>query len=682
MSTAKKPRRARTRHYDRTPFSRRLWQLPLLALALTLYLECMSRGSVGKALTYAFTSPFYFLYNALLVLTSLSFSELFRRRRSVLFLMSAVWIGLGIADRMVILSRTQPFTSMDVMVIKDAITLTTLYYTWPQIIAMYGGIFLAAVALIWVLTHLNRMRRVHYLRSGTIFTGLVLVCVCLGSIGFKLGWFPPYYDNLISANNQYGFATCFVFTFGNSGVKAPEAYSQETVSSIVDEVQGEPAEPTATVAPGRHIFTEADDLAHPNIVVVQLESLFDVNTVIGSKYSADPTPNFNNLSENFAAGELYVPSVGGGTVNVEFEVLTGMNLDFFGVGEYPYNTFLLNDTCETLPFDLKAQGYSSTALHNHTGTFYSRYLVYPNMGFDHFVPLEYMPYVTYTDVGWSEDIIMADEIMKALKTSEERDFVMAVTVESHGSYKDEYVYKEGDPVILELPETLNVARFSNYIHLIHECDKFVGQLIKTLESYEEPTVVVLYGDHLPALDLTDEMLTTGNVYASRYVLWNNYGAKLEAPNLQAYRMGANLLKQLGMSGGVITRLHQSWPLDSDADSEYMDKLQVLEYDLTGGDRSGYDNGENPYKPTSMMMGTRPIAITSVNTQYGRVLVNGQNFTEASMILLDGTSWPTAFISTAQLVAIVPRGTPIQEVCVAQLAPDGTELGRTKAFQLE
>ncbi|MBE5807711.1 MAG: LTA synthase family protein, partial [Clostridiales bacterium] len=480
--------RSRRRRYDRTPFSRRMICLPLLALALTLYLETMARGNPVKTVQYIASSPLYFLYNVLLVMTTLAFSELFKRRSSCLFLLTAVWLGLGIAARVVAVTRTQPFTSMDVMIMKDGITLTTLYYTWPQIIAMYGGILLGVIVLIWVLTHLPRMRRVNYWRSGSIFAGLTVLCVCIGSLGINQGWFPRYYDNLLNAYSQYGFATCFMFTFGDSGVKAPEEYSQEAVTSIVDQVESD----AASVEPVHYVFSEKDDLEHPNIVVVQLESLIDVNTIIGAKYSTDPTPNFNGIARDFTAGELYVPSIGGGTVNVEFEVLTGMNLDFFGVGEVPYNTYMLNNTCETLPYDLKAQGYTSTALHNHTGTFYSRYQVYPNMGFDHFVPLEYMPYITYTDVGWCQDMIMADEIMKALDNSESRDFVFAVTVESHGKYDEEYTYTEGDPVILEFPEELNVARFSNYIHLIHETDQFVGKLIKDLENYDEPTIVVLY----------------------------------------------------------------------------------------------------------------------------------------------------------------------------------------------
>ena len=79
------------------------------------------------------------------------------------------------------------------------------------------------------------------------------------------------------------------------------------------------------------------------------------------------------------------------------------------------------------------------------------------------------------------------------------------------------------------------------------------------------------------------------------------------------------------------------------------------------------------------MGTQPIVVTSASTPYGRALINGQNFPASSVIYLDGTAYPTAFISSAQLAAIVPRGTPVEEIAVAQVAPDGTEFSRTESF---
>ena len=666
----KKGEAAKNTRVDTASAKSRVILLPLLALALSLVVEGLNRASVAKLFRFITERPVYFLYNYLIILTSLTFSELFKRRKSVLYTVCVAWIALGIAEFMVAKERTQPFTSMDVLMLKDAITLTTIYYTWPQIILMYGSIFLAAVLLIYIVTRLPRRRQVNYTLALSSFCGFLTLCFCSYALGVHFGAFPRYFDNLVDAYDQYGFAACFTATLGNMGVSKPSDYSTEIVTGIVEEIDEETP----------HVFSSEDNLDHPNVIYLQLESLFDVNTVIGSRYSEDPTPNFNRLSRECPSGELYVPSIGGGTANTEFEMLSGLNIDFFGAGEYPYTTILHETTCETIAYNLRAQGYSATALHNHTGTFYGRNEVYSRLGFDHFVSLEYMPYVTYTEVGWAQDGVMADEIMKALKASGERDFIMAITVESHGKYDENYVYHAGDPEILELPEQINANRFASYLHLIHETDAFLGKLIDKLEKFDEPTVCVIYGDHLPSLDLTADVLTTNNLYASRYIIWNNYGAEFEAPDVQAYRVSANLLKQLGIPGGLITKYHQSAD-PTDTDQAYLDNLEVLEYDVLYGDKSAYE-GENPYPVIDMTMGCEPIEISSVSHRYGRVLVNGANFTECSVIELDGESYPTAFINSAQIVAIVPRTTEVHQVCIVQKSADGVEMGRTEPYSLD
>ena len=65
-----------------------------------------------------------------------------------------------------------------------------------------------------------------------------------------------------------------------------------------------------------------------------------------------------------------------------------------------------------------------------------------------------------------------------------------------------------------------------------------------------------------------------------------------------------------------------------------------------------------------------------------MLVNGANFTECSVIELDGESYPTAFINSAQIVAIVPRTTEVHQVSVVQKTADGVEMSRTEAYSLD
>lgn len=92
---------------------------------------------------------------------------------------------------------------------------------------------------------------------------------------------------------------------------------------------------------------------------MQLESFLDPANITSVTCSENPVPVFTRLKEECSTGLLHVPMIGGGTANVEFEVITGMNLGDFGTGEYPYSTILKSETCETIAYDLRNMGYTA-----------------------------------------------------------------------------------------------------------------------------------------------------------------------------------------------------------------------------------------------------------------------------------------------------------------------------------
>lgn len=83
-----------------------------------------------------------------------------------------------------------------------------------------------------------------------------------------------------------------------------------------------------------------------------------------------------------------MPCFGAGTANTEFEVQTGMNMDDFGPGEYPYKTVLQSKVCESMAYDLKEKGYATHALHDNDGTFYDRYKVFSHLGYEDFTSID------------------------------------------------------------------------------------------------------------------------------------------------------------------------------------------------------------------------------------------------------------------------------------------------------
>lgn len=63
-------------------------------------------------------------------------------------------------------------------------------------------------------------------------------------------------------------------------------------------------------------------------------------------------------------------------------------------------------TCESVAYDLKDYGYAAHAMHNHTGSFYDRHKVFPNLGFDTFTSIENMRNIRRNERGWAKDAML------------------------------------------------------------------------------------------------------------------------------------------------------------------------------------------------------------------------------------------------------------------------------------
>ena len=307
------------------------------------------------------------------------------------------------------------------------------------------------------------------------------------------------------------------------------------------------------------INSKREEIAHPNILFLQLESFFDPTLIKGTTFTKDPVPAFRYLKENYTSGYLRVPSFGAGTANTEFEILTGMNLDFFGPGEYPYKTILREMSCENLAFNLSAVGLVPHAIHNNDATFYGRNHIFSQLGFSTFTAIEYMSDYESTPLGWAKDIHLVDVILDALQSTEEQDFVYTISVQGHGSYPEEPILTNPD-IDLTVPQKLEEQYYPllYYVNQIYEMDLFLQRLLYVLDSYPEDVVLVLYGDHLPTFPITDEMLENGSIYETEYVVWSNFSMEKEQMNLQAYQLSAYVLGRLDIDEGLLTKYHQTY----------------------------------------------------------------------------------------------------------------------------
>ena len=326
-------------------------------------------------------------------------------------------------------------------------------------------------------------------------------------------------------------------------------------------------------------------------------------------------------------------------------MLTGISAKFFGPGEYPYKGKLRKKTLENMAYVTRSHGYNTAALHDHRALFYNRNEVYANLGFNTFTSVEYMNNVSFTPTNWCKDRVLTGEIMEIMQSTEERDFLHVISVEGHGSYPTEQVFKHPyTEVTAEDEETK--WKYEYYLNECHEMDTFIGDLIKAIEESGEPTVMIIYGDHIPALDVKEENYKQPDLYTTRYVIWDNIGLPKEDRNIHSYESGAILLEDAGLEHeGIIFDYQQS--NDPDEDETYLSDQEALAYDMLYGKHYAY-GGSEPYERVDMKMGHKNISIKDLVKIGDRYYIRGENFTERSIISMDGRQLSTVYLSPTLL----------------------------------
>jgi len=597
----------------------------LLPIVLEFLIEALSRKSLIAAVKYAINSPLLFAFNTLIIMLTLSIAMFFKREVFALTTISVVWVIFGIVNFVILHFRVTPFSAVDFTLIKSAISVSSHYLNLFTIAMIIVAIFVVLIGLI-CLFRKAPVNEQHGYRK-IIFS--ILCCLTLGVAIIVLHRssnsvqaLSTHYTNISEAYENYGFAYCFANSILDTGIKKPEDYSKQSVKKIT-----------------KALKDEKNTDKRPNIIFIQLESFFDVGYEKNLQFSEDPLPVFHSLQKKYSSGLVTVPTVGAGTVNTEFEILTGMRQHDFGVSEYPYKTVLKSKTSESICTDLKKLGYSTHAVHNNEATFYGRNTVFSNIGFDTFCSMEYMNGLTDSPNGWSNDDVLSREIMKTLDSTSGPDFTMAITVQSHGKY-DGIALDDPTIKVTGAPERKEQA-YEYYVNEIHEVDRMIDTLIKELSNRKEETVLVLYGDHLPSLDIQKDDLSNANLYQTQYVVWDNMNLKKKTKNLHAYQLYAEVLDRIQIHEGMITKYHQQTKHRSKL---YLTGLTTLSYDLLYGDNYAYD-GENPFKQTELQMGTEPVKLTSVQKTKSGYRVVGSGFTPYCEVYYDGTLVESEWISS-------------------------------------
>ena len=596
---------------------------------LFFIMQCMELKSFGKGVRFLFHSPLIFIANALIVAFTLSFALLIKRRVFLVSVLSAIWMAFGIANLVLLCNRVTPFTANDLFLIESLFEVIQKYFNNFQIVLIGILVGCALLGLVFLFFKAPKITRKMYYLNDLAAIAIFFV-LTVGSVKglIALNVMDGQFAELSAAYRKNGFAYCFTNSLIDTGVDKPKAYTAENVKAIF-------AGQDVTISDTKLEKT-------PNIIFVQLETFFNVQELNDVTFSTTVLPNFTKLQKE-NGGLLSVPVIGAGTVNTEFEVLTGMCMDDFGAGEYPFKSILKEKTAESVANNLKPYGYSCHALHNNTGKFYSRHIVYSNLGFDDFTSVEYMQDYEKTILGWAKDAILTKYIFKCLESTEGQDLVYAISVQGHGGYTPNTRYDRHIAIKSTSAERASSrVQLEYYANMLYEMDEFVGELVAAIDNFDEDTILVMYGDHLPSLEVQQSELDHRSVYQTDYIIYSNCGYKFGRKDLSADELSSYVFEKLGVKNGVINTFRQTHK----DDPLFKEHLATIEYDMLYGDNLLF-NSVSPYKKTDMIMGLDNISIFNIvpnGTKENSYLILGENFTNYSKVYINGDQHSTKFIN--------------------------------------
>lgn len=350
--------------------------------------------------------------------------------------------------------------------------------------------------------------------------------------------------NVLYRNN--GLVGGFVGNIRFMTVEKPEGYSDTAVKEIAQDFITEETK------------TKKENL--PNIIVIMNEAFSDLSVFGDFSVSEDYMPFIHSLDQNVLKGHAYVSVKGGNTANSEFEFLTGDSMAFMPTGSVPYQQYVKSEI-PSLASRLGELGYTTTAIHPYYGSGWCRNTVYPLLGFDQMLfkddfaaPKKIRNYIS-DESAFQKIIDLYEE-----KDADEKLFTFEVTMQNHGGYsKDVGDFKESIYLTDEMNQGTQVRAAEKYLTLIKESDQAFKELVEYFEKQQEPTIILMFGDHQPSDYITNVILrelgldrdTDDDVYYNNYIvpyiMWSNYDMDTtQVENVSLNYLGGMLMEKAGI----------------------------------------------------------------------------------------------------------------------------------------
>ncbi|NMM95081.1 LTA synthase family protein [Bifidobacterium oedipodis] len=334
---------------------------------------------------------------------------------------------------------------------------------------------------------------------------------------------PQPWNGMGDAMNN-GPAMNFLRLVHTKVMDKPESYSKQTMEDL--------AERYAKKADSIN-QTREHNLTDSTVIMILSESFSDPTRVPGITFNEDPMPNIRNVKNTTTSGLMLSPGYGGGTANIEYQALTGLDMGNYDPSlQIAYQQLVPKQQWTPTFNQLWNQEYgdqASIALHPYYRAMYFRNTNYKKYGFSQFwaVDGDYkMENLSPIDSAWyASDQSTYQNVLNAIDTdSSDQQFLQVVTMQNHLPYDDWYQnneFKELDTSEgLSEDERTSVDTYAKGVNIT---DQETAAFLEQLDQIDKPITVIFYGDHLPGIysSAAQDQSNTTNLHETDYFIWSN-----------------------------------------------------------------------------------------------------------------------------------------------------------------
>lgn len=490
--------------------------------------------------------------------------------RLPLYIINPLLFVFALANFYVKEFRGTPFIPMDFMSISTGATVAGEYsykLTHQVLVAAIILVFLIVLAGKIKTPDFNKKTKIITCVSVGAFSIILLLVFYFTNFFANLGVRPDFW-NQTRGYKRYGFVCSFFVNTKYLFVSTPSGYDANTIVPNTNELT-EKTDVTTDKKP---------DNKTPDIICIMNESLSDLSVLGDFKTNIEYMPYLNSLKKNTIRGNLYVPVIGAGTSNTEYEFLTGNTTAFFPGGSNAYMLYIKNKSASMVS-TLNSQGYNSVAFHPYYSSGWNRIAVYDFFGFSLFKSLGNLidmsimeEYQKTNDIELLQQLVNetypnnSDMLLRSyisdsydykvlIEDYENRDttkpyFVFNVTMQNHGAYNKDASNFNQEVELVGMSKEYPLA--NQYLSLVKRSDDAFKELINYFSKVEEPVVICMFGDHQPSIEVAFVEEVMGKPvsalsveeeqkrHMTPFYIWANYD--IEEKEIE--RLSANYLSSL------------------------------------------------------------------------------------------------------------------------------------------